>query len=334
MTACARSRPRPASARTCPPDPPGVDTAGAMLWCRPPVADDTRACDRQLARSMRLPPPRPQDAGVRVKEQGPDQSMAPVLSRQSANGCGPRIGRSIPWCSSSSRRAVGASAPRRSITIAVLTLRSARSSSAAACVPRQLRAQLDEHADRPIGQLGVRGLQVDHEVAVDLSQLDEHGRRDDVERELGRRARLETRGSGQKLGARVENDHVIAAGRRPVGPHARQQRRQRAGGAGQLDRAQDVGGRPARRRCPRPCPWRSAAARRGLRPPPADRPPWPRRTGEERRRPPRSRRSPAPGGSGRWGGTPPRPAPPDAPRSPPPRRSAARPPAGGPPAGR
>ena len=64
-------------------------------------------------------------------------------------------------------------------------------------------------ADGAAAELRVRGIEVDHQVAHDLTRAGERERGDQVEHELRGRASFEARGAGEHFWARVGQDGAV-----------------------------------------------------------------------------------------------------------------------------
>ena len=109
---------------------------------------------------------------------------------------------------SSRARAVSASTPARSDTIATRAFPSAPARASSTSPDDAPRRGSDDTPDA-ILELLVRGDDVDHEVPVRLAEADHRDRRDRVEHELLRGARLEARRSREELRADDDGDLVL-----------------------------------------------------------------------------------------------------------------------------
>ena len=117
--------------------------------------------------------------------------------------------RSRPACSARSRSASSRPTPRRAITIAVLTLPPAASSTARDSSAAEAGG-LHQDPLAPVHQLVVPGPQVHHEVAVDLAEPDHRPGGEGVEHELGGGARLHPGRAGDDLGTDRHGDADVA----------------------------------------------------------------------------------------------------------------------------
>ena len=128
---------------------------------------------------------------------------------------------------------------RAAMTIATFALPSAAASASSASLARCARRGHDD-PQHPGAQLLVRRVDVDHEVVERLAEPDHRDRRDHVQDELLRRARLQPRRAGEDLGADDDGDLVLD---RPAELRARgadDAGGRGAGGRGRLDRAEHV----------------------------------------------------------------------------------------------
>ena len=117
---------------------------------------------------------------------------APAADPRPRDGGGPRA-------PASSRLGFSSYSPlRRAITMAVLTLPSAASITARAASTIQ-SGGLHHDALAPVESLAL-GAQIDHQIAVNLSQADHRARGQRIEHQLGSGARLHSGGASDDLG--------------------------------------------------------------------------------------------------------------------------------------
>ena len=107
-------------------------------------------------------------------------------------------------------------------------------------------AELSDQPERPRAELGRARPEIHHPVAVDLAEPGEGPGGERIERELGRRPRLEPRRAGQDLRSDGERDDDAGAPARHV-RIARHEHGRRPAAPRLAERAVHEGGHPARR---------------------------------------------------------------------------------------